>query len=401
MKKPTVLMLCSWLDIKTGIGSFFWEQAGFMTPEFNMILCVVNNTHYGVRNFYKFFNHQIVSVEKAPNGLTILKFNYPQIARASEKINLNLLRSSIRKFQKYLLAESISIDLIHAQSLLNAGIMAQYFYEETGIPYVFTEHNQFNYKSITLVNKNVIDRIFLNDFDKMVVSYDKIRQLSSNGLYADYFAIGNTIDDEIFNYKEKTRNDHVLQILTIGAYAAIKDHETLLRALQLVDKKSLNFLDKKIEFIWLGYNGWGNESSVEVQKIIEGFSFKNIEVTLIPKVERSEINNYLQNADLFLLTSISEGMPVSVMEALACGIPVCSTRCGGVDELINNANGRIIQIKDSVGIANFIADFYMGKYKFDNKNISEEFIKKWGKEQFNNKLSVIYNRMITKYSTAR
>jgi glycosyltransferase involved in cell wall biosynthesis len=391
-------MLCSWLDPKTGTGSFFWEQAGFMTQDFNMILCGFNNTHYGVRNFNKFFSHQIVSVEKAPNGLTILKFNYPQVARASEKFNLNLFRSSIRKFQKYLLQENISIDLIHAQSLLNAGIVAQYFYEETGVPYVFTEHNQFNYRSVTPINKQVIEHIFLNDFDKMVVSYDKMRQLSSNGLYADYISVGNTIDDEIFNYKERNSCNAVFKILTIGAYAPIKDHETLLKSLQLLDEKLLNFLDKKIEFIWLGYNGWGNESSLEIKKLFERFSFKNIEVTLIAKVERLEVKNYLQDTDIFLLTSISEGMPVSVMEALACGVPVCSTRCGGVDELIDDSNGRIFQIKDSVGIADFIADFYMKKYKFENKSISEEFIKKWGKEQFKNKIGVVYNRMITKYS---
>ena len=115
-------------------------------------------------------------------------------------------------------------------------------------------------------------------------------------------------------------------------------------------------------------------------------------------MERLEVKNYLQDTDIFLLTSISEGMPVSVMEALACGVPVCSTRCGGVDELIDDSNGRIFQIKDSVGIADFIADFYMKKYKFENKSISEEFIKKWGKEQFKNKIGVVYNRMITKYS---
>lgn len=391
-------MLCSWLDPKTGTGSFFWEQAEFMTSEFNMFLCVSSYTNYGVRNFNKFFSHENFSIEKAPNGLTILKFNYPQLAHVSEKVNLNLLRSSIRKFQNKLLQENIYIDLIHAQSLLNAGIMAQYFYEETAIPYVFTEHNQFNYKSISRTDKKVIEKIFLNDFDKMVVSYDKIRQLSSNQLYADYIAVGNAIDDEIFNYRERISDHNKFKILTIGAYDRIKDHETLLKSLQILEEKSLNFPHKKIEFIWLGFNGWGNERSEEVKKLIDKFSFKNIEVTLIAKVDRSEIKNYLQNVDLFLLTSISEGMPVSVMEALACGVPVCATRCGGVDELINDNNGHISQIKDAAGIADFVADFCEGKHIFDHKSISKDFIKKWGKEQFKNKIGVIYNRMITKYS---
>lgn len=391
-------MLCSWLNPKTGTGSFFWEQAEFMTPDFNMILCVFDHTYYGARNFNKFFTHEIVTIDKAPNGLPIMKFNYPQLAHVSEKVNLKLLRRSLRKFQYYLLQQDISIDLVHAQSICNAGIMAQYFYEETKIPYVFTEHNQFNYRYVSATHKEVIKSIFLNDFAKMVVSHDKIRQLSSNHLFADYTVIGNAIDDEIFKYKERNSNN-VFRIITIGAYSPIKDHETLLRSLQIVDETTSGS-HKEIEFCWLGCNGWGNDSASEVQELLAKISFKNIKVVLVPKVERFEIRNYLQEADLFILTSIAEGMPVSMMEALACGVPVCSTRCGGVDELIDDTNGRIFQIKDSVGIAGFITDFYMEKYNFNRRDISKEFIKKWGKGPFKEKTASIYNRMIREYGKA-
>lgn len=390
-------MLCSWLNPQTGIGSFFWEQAEFTTAEFNVNLCVFNNTFYGIRNFYKFFAHIIISIDKAPNELTILKFTYPQLAYVSEKVNLKLFRSSLRKFEKYLLDNNMPVDLVHAQSLLNAGIMAQYFYEETGIPYIFTEHNQFSFKSISETNRKIIDKIFLNDFDKLVVSHDKIRQLSSNHLFADYIVIGNAIDNDIFHYKDRQLDTDVFRIITIGAYTRFKDQETLLKSLHVVDQKLVRPEDKKIEFLWLGINGWGTDNTVEVEKLLERFPFKNLKVTIIPKVERLEIRDFLQNSDLFVMTSISEGMPVSVMEALACGVPVCSTRCGGVDELIDDSNGRIFQIKDSVGIAQFILDLYLDNYEFDNEKISKEFIKKWGKVQFKNKLGAIYNRMIAKF----
>ena len=388
-------MICSWFDPKTGIGSFFWEQAKFMTPDFNMVLCVFSSTNYGIRNFHKFFTHDIVSTDKAPNGLLVLKFNYPQFAYGNEQTNLNLLKSSLRKFQIYLEEEEIPIDLVHAQSLCSAGIMAQYFYEETGIPFVFTEHDQFNFKSITPTNKKVIDRIFLNDFDKIMVSHDKIRQFFSNRLFADFIVVGNTIDDEIFNYREKNRNDSVFKILTIGAHSPFKDQDTLLKALSILDS---TFSGRKIEFIWLGYNGWGKDNTVEVQDLLDKFPFENIEVTSKAKVGRLEIKDYLQDADLFLLTSIAEGMPVSAMEALACGIPVCSTRCGGVDELIDESNGGLFQIKDYSSIGKFIVDFYLDIYKVDNKKISEDFIQKWGKRSFKNKVGEIYNSMIAKHA---
>ena len=390
-------MICSWLNPKTGVGSFFWEQAGFMTDDFNMILCVFKSTPYGSRSFNKFFIHETVTIEKAPNGLKILQINYPQFTHFSNKFNFYLFKQYLQKFKKYLVDNEINIDLVHAQSLVRAGIIAQYLYEETGIPYVFTEHRQFNYRYINNKDKNVISRIFSNQFEKMVVSHDKIRQLSSNGLFADYTVVGNAVDDEFFNYAGIKDETKILNIVTIGAFAEIKDQETMLKALQIVDRKLAEFSYKQVEFTWLGCNGWGKDNSLEVKKLVDSFNFDNIKVNIIPQVTRLEIKIFLQNSHLFLLSSISEGMTVSVMEALACGVPVFTTRCGGVDELIDDNNGKIVQIKDSKGMAAYILDFYGGKYSYDNKEISEEFIKQWGKDPFRSKMSVIYNRMINKY----
>jgi len=46
--------------------------------------------------------------------------------------------------------------------------------------------------------------------------------------------------------------------------------------------------------------------------------------------------------DLFILTSESEGVPVSIMEALSFGIPAMATAVGGVPELISNHTGYLL-----------------------------------------------------------
>ncbi len=110
----------------------------------------------------------------------------------------------------------------------------------------------------------------------------------------------------------------------------------------------------------------------------------------MPSLSREDIALELKKSDLFLFSSLSEGMPVSVLEALACGLPVCSTWCGGVDELIDETNGLILQIKDYISIADFINKILKQELFFDKKNISENILKKYGNEAFLNRIKTIY-----------
>jgi len=53
---------------------------------------------------------------------------------------------------------------------------------------------------------------------------------------------------------------------------------------------------------------------------------------------RSDVSEILQELDIFVLASTSEGMPLSIMEAMAAGNPVVATNCGGIPEML--AHGR-------------------------------------------------------------
>lgn len=68
--------------------------------------------------------------------------------------------------------------------------------------------------------------------------------------------------------------------------------------------------------------------------------------------------NYLAKADIFILPSHSEGMPNSLMEAMASGVPSIATDVGAVKDLIvNNESGLIIKVGDIKGISNAILHY--------------------------------------------
>ena len=70
----------------------------------------------------------------------------------------------------------------------------------------------------------------------------------------------------------------------------------------------------------------------------------------------SEVQNYLAAADIFLLTSRWEALPISIVEAFRAGLPVIATDCGGVKELVDNQVGRLCQVGDVPALSAAILD---------------------------------------------
>ena len=61
---------------------------------------------------------------------------------------------------------------------------------------------------------------------------------------------------------------------------------------------------------------------------------------------------FLNQLDIFVLSSLSEGLPLAVLEAMAAGLPIVSTRAGGVDEAaIDGVNAYLANPGDASGLA--------------------------------------------------
>lgn len=69
---------------------------------------------------------------------------------------------------------------------------------------------------------------------------------------------------------------------------------------------------------------------------------------------------YLAGGDIFLLPSDREGMPLAMIEAMACGLPPVASSVGGVPELVNSINGILVRPDDiggfSIAIENLLTD---------------------------------------------
>lgn len=384
MQKKNIAIICSWLDIPKGVGSFFVEQAELAKDNFNIHLVHFKPYRFGFSKRKKASFSIKTNSNFTENQIPVYEVNYPEIYF----FKTSFFQKAIEKKAQKSLLKKINkpIDLCHAQSLFDAGFWAYGLQKNFNIPYIFTEHNQLNLKGLPRKKIKLLQKAIANASEKLVVSDDLIRQFASNEIFADFHKLGNTFDEKCFKLVPTSKT--TFTITTIGAYTPIKDTSTLLNALKIIDHS----IDKKIIFNWIGFNCWGTDNNTIVNKTCSELNFKNIEFNLIKSASKIEIAKQLQQSNVLVSTSICETFGLSVLEALACGVPVICTNSGGVLEMITPENGIICPIKNAEEIAKNILKLYHNEITFDAEKISENIKLKFGSTTFTEKISAIYNQ---------
>ena len=75
------------------------------------------------------------------------------------------------------------------------------------------------------------------------------------------------------------------------------------------------------------------------------------QVTMLGAIDRTELAQLQRVSSVFILTSAYEGLPLVVLEALACGTPVVTTRCGETPNLLTPNSGVVCEERTPVAVA--------------------------------------------------
>jgi glycosyltransferase involved in cell wall biosynthesis len=127
-------------------------------------------------------------------------------------------------------------------------------------------------------------------------------------------------------------NDKI--IISVGRLVKEKSLELALKSYKLLDHENYHLI----------IVGTGPDES-RLKKISKSLRLKNC--YFYGYVENNILPAYLNCADLFLLTSLYEGTPTTILEALSCGLPVVTTDVGGVSSIIRNGyNGYVVKKRD-------------------------------------------------------
>lgn len=248
--------------------------------------------------------------------------------------------------------------------------------EALGKPYVVGEHAPVPWPGtlISDVNKTAIEQA--DAF--LAISRDKIRQLMLQNIRLPETAyIGNLIDEEKFRPGREPHDPKTLII--VAAHSFYKNYDLFIEIMnRLAERAKMPF---RVLIVGYGSNKGYSKGIQEFEEQIRRSAFA-AQAELIPSVPHDEIGTVLNRADAFVMTSIQEGQPVSALEAACCGLPVFSTRCGGVEDYIDETCGRIYDLTDAEGFAEGLKAFLEGRITFDSERIRQQVVSRFGKAAF-------------------
>ena len=311
-------------------------------------------------------------------------------------ISIPGLRSAIHPFRDLFCFLTILViifrirpDLLHLHSA-KAGMLGRLIGRLFNIRTIYTVHG-FPWRGMSKIKRKVIFGIekFLARFrntDFILVSRNM------KGAAERKLGIVPARLNVIYNGVEKseeTASHHSsegLKIIMPARVCSAKDHHTLLKA--------VGTFDFPFELTLCG-EGTDKGIFIDYARECAGQNFENIRFL----GERSDVLQLMCNHNVFVLSSHFEALPLSIIEAMACALPVVASNVGGVSELVSKETGKLFDAGNDAALARHLKFFCdpENRKKFGLAG-HERFSEKFDIDKMAFKVSELYERKIVKSS---
>ncbi len=273
-------------------------------------------------------------------------------------------------------------DIVHLNVLFPAGVFALYLKRKYKLPYIVTEHwskfladSDINFTNIELF---LIKQIVRNAELICPVSENLKRAMLNMNLQGNYQIVPNVVDTTVFYPGNEIKKQDKFSIVHIsGMTDRIKNITGILNAIKKAYSLSPNF---KITFV-------GTNDFVNYKQYADKIGIPEDIINFIGTVSYSDVAEIMRKHHVLLMFSNYENAPCVISEALVCGLAVISSAVGGIPEMINAANGSLVQKQNEDELAIKIIEIIKNYNKFNPELIAKNARQKYsydvvGKEYF-------------------
>jgi colanic acid/amylovoran biosynthesis glycosyltransferase len=242
--------------------------------------------------------------------------------------------------------EADGTDHVHAHFANHPTVAALIVHRLTGIPFSFTAHGH----DIHVERRMLREKIDVAAFAVMISEYNKRLILEEcPGADARKLRVLHCgADTETFAPRNRERDTSSFAMVCVGSFIEVKGHRYLVEACRLLKDRGVPFRCHLIG------DGPGRD------EILAQVASAGLEDAIVQHgaLARPSVVRILAESDVVVQPSVPtrrgsrEGIPVSLMEGMACGLPAVASRISGIPELIDDGvNGFLLPPRDPMALA--------------------------------------------------
>ena len=280
-------------------------------------------------------------------------------------------------------SNNIRFDLVHHNVLWPHAWQARWLKCKFNLPYIVTEH-WTGYDPAHAGKRNPI-LPWMSKFGAKGAAYlcpvtqDLQHKMTAFGIEGNYRVIPNVVDTSIFNLTQADTS--VVRFLHVSSL--IDKHKNISGIL-----RSWKISSDSNSSIHLSLGGDGPIEVWKQEAIKLGIRPESID--FFGELSWQGIAQKMQESHALLMFSNYENLPCVIVEALACGLPVISTRVGGISEHITAEKGILIEAGDEIGLTKAIQELSNSINRYDKQGLRNYAVNHFSNEAIAKAFTEIY-----------
>ncbi len=285
-------------------------------------------------------------------------------------------------------SNNIRFDLVHHNVLWPHGWQPRWLLSKFNLPYIVTEH-WTGYDPINADKRNPL-LLWMSRLGARKASFlcpvtqDLQQKMIDFGIHGNYQVIPNVVDTGLFSLSQPM-GDRVRFLHVSSLIDGHKNISGILRAWKKVSDQNTTV-----------HLTLGGDGPVEYwQHYAESLGIRSDSIEFFGEISWQEVALKMESSHALLLFSNYENLPCVIVEALACGLPVISTRVGGISEHISPHRGILLERGDEDALQRAIETLAANIHMYDKSALRDYALERFSNEAVAMEFEKLY-RIIAK-----
>ncbi len=257
--------------------------------------------------------------------------------------------------------------------------------KENGVPFVYTEHNSGSNSADIPDWELARERELYPRVDALLCVSARQAETLRRNTGVTPTVVHNIVDVDAFAYAPRRREaEGGFRFAAAGNLIQRKGYDLLLRALAEVRGRDL---DCSLTVIGDG------EEAEPLRELTRSLGLEE-NVRFLGRLTRAAMAEEYRDADAFTLASRLETFGVVYIEAMAAGLPVIATACGGPEDFVSHDNGILVPAEDAAALADAMERMIRTRDSYDGVAIARFARDSFSPGTIAGKLETIYTELL-------